>query len=172
MVKLFQINLILLILLCYSAKVQAFYTIEVNSDYFKGVKDNLVEEPLFEFFFEENEELLLSIKSNSDSTLELALCSITLLKCGGVVEDTFADINGQYFISNINEVHGIVFSYTSYYYTYMSIEDLRMEPSIYLKRSKIIYESGGAEGYIDYELNKEKERIDSLITSWKGVNND
>lgn len=113
------------------------------------------------------DELLLTIKSSSDSTLELAMCSVIVLKNGGIVEDTFADINGQYLISNIEEVYAIAFSYTAYYPTLESISSLKLEPNVYLKRSEIIYNSGGAEGYVDPELIKKKEKIDSLILVWK-----
>tara|TARA_R110002049_G_scaffold306937_2_gene506191 strand:+ start:35 stop:508 length:474 start_codon:yes stop_codon:yes gene_type:complete len=122
---------------------------------------------IFYFPVKNTGELLLTIKSNADSTLELSMCSVIVLKNGGVVEDTFADINGQYFIPNIEEVYAVVFSYTAYYPTLKSISSLKVEPILYLKRSEIIYKSGGAEGYLDLALIKEKERIDSLIDNWK-----
>lgn len=90
----------------------------------------------------ESDSIVLRVKSEDDNS-SLGFFRLEIYEENYSVKDTIGDVYGVFKLNNCKNVKGVVIKYAGHYSTYVSIEDLKVNPTVILKYSRILKKCGG-----------------------------
>jgi len=109
-----------------------------------------------------NNFLTISIKDVNSKDGGFAL--LYLFRHGYDVQDTFADINGQFTIIDKNNLEGVIIRTAGCYPEYKTIKELEQDSIVFLKESEILMKTGLMG--LDSILLEMNELLEIKINNW------
>jgi hypothetical protein len=106
--------------------------------------------------------LTISIKDVDSTDSGFAL--LYLFREGFNVQDTFADINGNFIIKDMDNIESIIIRASACYPQIKTIGELKQDSIIFLKESEVLMKTGGMG--VDSVLNEMNNLIELKINNW------